>query len=189
MRPCLFWRSHHVSKHYIYTCIILYDAISNCFCVHICLKLMMIMESMFSINNEVGIIQRCKATWQEIMQLYHTAALFFRCAHQSERSWVAFFGQDERYTRHDDGTTLLIHMANDLTDEIKVWSLAIDVRESKCPEQDLPRDGLRKGDRVLWHYTDEKAGRCRKTWSYHLLRGASFAMAFLIKNQHLLILI
>lgn len=40
---------------------------------------------------------------------------------------------------------------------IKLWSVAIDVRDSKDPIGELPSRGLTKDDFVFFHYTGEKA--------------------------------
>lgn len=47
---------------------------------------------------------------------------------------------------------------------IKMWTLAIDVRSSERPTVELPERGLLKGDKVLFHYTSKQALEMSFPW-------------------------
>lgn len=68
-------------------------------------------------------------------------------------------GQDGRYEK--EGAFILKCKRND----IKMWSLAIDVRASESPTVELPGRGLLKGDRILFHYTSKQALGIKETCS------------------------
>lgn len=57
-------------------------------------------------------------------------------------------GQDEYYKKI--GARILECRRN----EIQLWSIAIDARESDSPLAELPQRGFKKTDKILFHYTD-----------------------------------
>lgn len=67
--------------------------------------------------------------------------------------------KDERYEK--DGAFILKCLDN----EIRIWSLAIDVRTSEQPTAELPARGLNllQGDQVLFHYTNREAVEVKAT--------------------------